>query len=240
MIHYTWLYINFYIYRNSSRSSQGLLEDTDKFLNAVSHSSFNSIQSAGFHHTGQPTGQNVSYLKKNPSELSFHRGTSNVSNQSSDNKPPMYSAGSKEGLFFIGTQEPFQMTDNPCNSEYEVAQSSQLVIPQMTNNAFFDEPGSSVNLSSQNGHVINPYPRHYNNTSSIQSFDYTNSTAYEATPFKENLKSQSEPPQFYTSTNALPVYENNTTKLQGSPRFGIVEKGKRGAIREQVEIMSRH
>ncbi len=214
----------------------------------MNSSSFVSIQSTGGYLTSPTISSNLPNVKNissgnNPSESSFHPMTSNVSNQSYDIKPPAYSTG-KEGLFFIGINEPFQMTDNPGSVDFEVARSSQLAISQMTDNAFFDEQNifpagdsvSQVILAPQPQLMTNSSNRQYNNASN-QSFEcMTGNAVYETTPYKGDNKSQSEPPSYYHDSEA-PIYENHTTK---PTLFGIVQNGQRGAIREQVEIKTRH
>lgn len=172
--------------------------------------------------------------------MAFYSG--NTSNRSSHSKFPLPSFGN-ETVYTAGQDEPFEMTDNPVNAEYEVTQSSQLAIPPVSYNEFFDDtrvfpPGDSVSQVIMTSQSQNMFDNYYTQDETNQSFDYTDNTCYEVAPFERDSKSQSEPPT--QSCNQLPIYENQSLSQSNKPPiFSIVANGQRGAVREQVEFKKR-
>ena len=177
--------------------------------------------------------QNFTDIEKLPPDSNGH-----LSNQSSHLRfpPPPYGT---ENAYIIdnGGDEPFEMTENPHNFDNDI---EQLSMPQMSQNPqYFIEghgfpPGDSVSqvvppvFTSQSQNFLDPCCSSQN-----EAFVYMDNSFYEGVPMKRDVKSQSEPPR---SSNNLPVYENHDTKPSKSPKFGIVKSGRRGDIREQVEI----
>ena len=97
---------------------------------------------------------------------------------------------------------------------------------------------SQVIFTSQSQNTFDTY-HPYEAEKSQQSFDYTSNLCYEAMPFRQDSRALSEPP---SSINKLPVYENDSTTYdypKSPPMFGIVNNGRRGDVREQVEIKLR-
>ena len=223
--------------RNSSRSDQVLISHNSSFsnINSQFYPTSPSIASGTVPRVRTSSGDFDS-SKHYPPDISFQ----SVSNHNSHAKLPL-----TEGIDYIipSADELFQMTDNPVNAEYGVAQSSQLHLHPISCDVFEQTPvgnsTSQVIFTSQSQNTFDTYHL-YEAEKSQQSFDYTPNLCYEAMPLKQDSRALSEPP---SSINKLPVYENNDSTTydypKSPPMFGIVSNSRRGDVREQVEIKPR-
>ena len=90
--------------------------------------------------------------KHYPPDISFQ----SVSNHNSHAKLPL-TEGSIDYIV-PSADEPFQMTDNPVNAEYEVAQSSQLHLHPISCDVFEQTPvGDSISQVSQSQNTFDTY-----------------------------------------------------------------------------------
>lgn len=167
--------------------------------------------------------------------------------------PPPYNGDTGFKTFVVEPTdsgfETFEMTENPGNEQYEREQALGIryangLPPPMMRTVSDDVPfylgGDSVSQIHNSAYSSLSQNTHENFTSQPEmeeAFEYQQNEVYETCPpqaLRGKISSKGENSSL-RSLDVPPPYENFSR--QDLPKFGIIQNGRRGDVREQVELI---